>query len=122
MGGVPLEKPEIGDLIAAEIKKIPHGNLLPAGVVLVGGGSNLTGLHSFTKDQLRLAVHQGKGSGNHIIEGARDKLPDPAFATALGLVIWGFEKEFSGKTRGSSGIFVKDSTKKITKWFKNFLP
>lgn len=111
---------ELFDFISDEMKKLPRGYLLPAGVVLAGGGANLNGLLNFTKDRLRLAVKTG---GDYFIEGLSDRVSDPAFAVAVGMVLWGFEKEFSGGRLPISARFSSfDGFNKLSKWFKNFLP
>lgn len=109
---------EIFDIVSSELKKNPSGNLLPAGVVLSGGGANLEGLLGFTKDRLRLFTQIG---GEQFSSFAGDGLSDPAYATAIGLVIWGSEKEFSEGYSGS-GAFSSRRLKKAVKWLKNFLP
>ncbi len=110
---------EIFDLISDELKKIPRNYLLPAGVVLSGGGSNLEGLDEFVKNHLRLSVAIG---GDRFAEGLSDQMTDPSFAVATGLVAWGFEKEFSGSKLGFSANFSSDIFNKLGKWFKNFMP
>lgn len=111
---------ELFDFITDEMKKLQRGYLLPAGVVLTGGGANLTGLSAFTKNRLKLAARVG---GDYYLEGLSDKISDPAFAVAVGLVLWGFEKEFSsGKLPLSARFSYADTTSKIGKWFKNFMP
>lgn len=111
---------ELFDLISEEMKKLPRGYLLPAGVVLAGGGANLNGLINFTKNRLKLAVSTG---GNYLLEGLSDSISDPAFAVAVGMVLWGFEKEFSGgKLPISARLSSFDGLQKLTKWFKNFMP
>ena len=111
---------ELFDLISEEMKKLPRGYLLPAGVVLAGGGANLNGLPNFTKDRLRLAVRTGS---DYIIDGLPDKILDPAFAVAVGMVLWGFEKEFSGGNLPMSARLSSfDGLNKLSRWFKNFLP
>lgn len=111
---------ELFDFVSNEMKKLQRGYLLPAGVVLAGGGANLTGLPTFTKNRLKLAVRVG---GDYYLEGLPDKISDPAFAVAVGLVLWGFEKEFSGsKLPLSARFYYVDTASKIGKWFKNFLP
>ena len=102
---------ELFDFISDEMKKLQRGYLLPAGVVLAGGGA---------KNRLRLAVRIG---GDYMLEGLSDQLSDPAFAVAAGLVLWGFEKEFSGGRLPLSARFsYNDTASKVSKWFKNFLP
>lgn len=111
---------ELFDFISNEMKKLSHGYLLPAGVVLAGGGANLAGLSDFTKNRLRLAVRTG---GDYFIDGLSDRVSDPAFATAVGMVLWGFEKEFSGnKLPLTARLSSFDNIQKLSKWFKNFMP
>ena len=111
---------ELFEMISAEIKKIPRNYLLPAGVVLAGGGANLAGLPELTKNRLRLAVRVGR---DYMLEGLSGQLSDPAFAVAAGLVIWGFEKEFSGdKLSLSNRLRYSNTISRVGKWFKNFMP
>lgn len=115
---------ELFEMIAGEIKKVPRSYLLPAGVVLAGGGANLSGLEAITKNRLKLAVRIGNGFNLAGRESYLDGLTDPALATALGLVYWGFEKEFSAK---GGGVFNqvnlgRSGFGKIIHWLKNFLP
>ena len=108
------------DFISEEMKKLPRNYLLPAGVVLAGGGANLDGLVNFTKNRLKLAVRTG---GEYFIDGLSDRISDPAFAVAVGMVLWGFEKEFSGsKMPMSARLSSFDGLQKVSKWFKNFMP
>ncbi len=110
---------ELFDFISAEMKKIPHSYLLPAGVVLAGGGANLDGLLAFTKNHLKLSVRVG---GDQTLEGLTDQISDPAFSVATGLVIWGFEKESPAAKTIFLNNFGGNGLKKVARWFKNFLP
>jgi len=110
---------ELFDLVASEIKKLSGNFLLPAGVVLTGGGSNLEGLVAFAKNYLKLPAFIAQ---NKFAEGPFKQISDPAFAVALGLVEWGFEKEFSGKKPSFPNRFSGNLLKKIGKWLKDFLP
>ena len=113
---------ELFDVISQELKK-PTGNyLLPAGLVLSGGGANLSGLQQFAKDRLGLSVRIG---GEYAFDGLSQQMGDPAYAVAAGLVLWGAERtQHSGggminriPNPFSGGIFQKSF-----KWLKNFLP
>lgn len=110
---------ELFDIISDEFKKLPRNFLLPAGVVLAGGGSNLNGFPAFTKNRLKLSVSVGS---DYLLDVIDDRVSDPAFAVAVGLVMWGFEKEFPGNKLPSTTRFSSDGLKKVGKWFKNFLP
>lgn len=111
---------ELFDFVADEMKKLPRNFLLPAGVVLAGGGANLTGLANFTKNRLKLAVRVGQDQN---LEGLADQIVDPAFAVAIGLAIWGIEREYTGGKRpNGAGLSAMPALKKASRWFRNFLP
>ena len=84
---------EIFSKINNELKKIDRSGKLPAGAVLVGGGAKLNGLVEAAKKQLRLPASLGKPLA---VTSAIDKVSDPAFATAIGLVIWGSQVSRQG--------------------------
>jgi len=113
---------EIFDLVNRELKKIGKQRLLPAGVVLVGGGSLMPGIVDFAKKELGLPVQIGAPSE---LEGIVEKVADPSFATAVGLVFWGIRMQGSSNHRfaflpeiPSASVTVS----KIKKWFRAFLP
>ncbi len=110
---------ELFDMISNELKR-PSGNyLLPSGLVLAGGGANLTGLSSFAKDRLGLAVRIGSGVS---YEGISDKLSDPSFSVAMGLVLWGSERFQRDGSDGFSSFFSGGIFKRASKWLKGFIP
>ncbi|MDD5726054.1 MAG: cell division protein FtsA [Patescibacteria group bacterium] len=118
---------EIFEKVEDELKKIDRSGLLPAGVVLTGGGSKLPGVVEVAKQVLHLPASIGVTS----LESSMPELiKDPAFSTAVGLVEWGFEAERQGDQTGglynrslkqASGVFTRlsDPIKKI---FKSFMP
>src|SRR3990167_4401629 len=66
---------ELLEMVANELKKISKG-MLPAGVVLSGGGANLPGLAAMVKDKLRLSVKIAKPLN---LSGTADNMDDPSF-------------------------------------------
>ena len=83
------------------LKKIGREGLLPAGVILCGGGSKLTGMVEIAKRELKLPVALGYPL---YVSSVSEKTGDPAFTTAISLVKWGsMEEEISGTT--ITGIF-----------------
>ena len=114
---------EIFEHVLGELKKIGRDGKLPAGVVLTGGGSNLPGLTDFVKKHLRLPVQMGKPQN---VTTIIDRVDDPAFATAVGLVLWGQRSSggfgSSNFTGMFKGILANENVAKIRKWFKSFLP
>ncbi|PIT94299.1 cell division protein FtsA [Candidatus Falkowbacteria bacterium CG10_big_fil_rev_8_21_14_0_10_39_9] len=77
---------EIFEKVDEELKKIDRSGMLPAGAVLVGGGSMLQGVVETAKRKLRLPVSLGEAKNVKI---AIDRARGPEFLTALGLVAWG---------------------------------
>jgi cell division protein FtsA len=100
---------EIFSLVDEELKKINRSRLLPAGAVLTGGGAKMSGIVDLAKKELGLPCEIGFPKD---LEGIVDKINDPSFATAVGLVMWG---ENSSEARGGLGRFLPSS-------LPNFLP
>ncbi len=109
---------EIFALTRTELKSIGKDGMLPAGVVLTGGGSKMEDLVEATKDELRLPAMLG----HQIYEmgGFVDKLSDPVYATSVALMLYAFEHAKSGDFGVSklSGKFVD----RAKNFFKQFLP
>ena len=109
---------ELLDIVESELKKVSKNGILPAGIVLSGGGSNLPGFAFLIKDRLRLPVKVAEPFG---FDGANNIVGDPSFSVAVGLVLWGKEKETDGQKQKLS-VRGNGLAPKITDWFKNFLP
>jgi cell division protein FtsA len=120
---------EIMFLVEKELKRIKRSALLPAGTVLVGGGACMQGSIDLTKDVLKLPAQTGFPVE---LSGLIDKVDNPAFSVAVGMIIWVTEEtvitngnEFGGKGNGNlSEAFkiVVGSAKTAKKILKKFLP
>jgi cell division protein FtsA len=77
---------EIYQLIHEEVKRSGHGGMLPAGAVLTGGGARLNGAAELGREVLQMPVRIGAPQG---VGGLMDQLGNPAFATPIGLLVWG---------------------------------
>ncbi len=106
---------EIFALSSGELKKIGKDGMLPAGVVLTGGGSKLEDLVEGTKEELRLPAELGRPIFE--MTGFVDKLNDPVYATSVGLLMYGFEHTETSFNGPTTGIFGKAKG-----FFKQFLP
>jgi cell division protein FtsA len=91
---------EIVRLILLELPRSEYETLVPAGLVLTGGSSNLSGIESLGRDILRLPVRVGVPTNMY---GITDALRDPAYATSVGLLLWG-AKHDSAQTRRPRGL------------------
>lgn len=113
---------EIFDLVNKQLRLVGRDGQLPAGAVLTGGGAKLPGVVDLAKKQLRLPVTVGLTSS---VTTVIDRLEDPAFATAVGLVLWGAEFLLgSSRTvnKFARKVLESDTIAKLRKWFKSFLP
>jgi cell division protein FtsA len=100
---------EIFSHIQKELKKISKQEILPAGVVLTGGGSLLPGIKEYSKQALKLPCR------TYIPKNIPGLPEDPAFSTALGLLSYAWKEEKN--IENGSGVFSKmsESIKKIIK-------
>jgi len=90
---------ELLERLDKELKRLNRSGLLPAGVVFTGGGAKLPGLIDLAKRKLRLPAAVGYPLN---VTGITDRVNDPAFATAIGLVQW-WLNETPGEASSRSG-------------------
>ena len=98
---------EVMKLIALELPS-DYFKEVPSGLVLTGGTSNLRGIANVGQEILGLPVHIGAPEG---VYGIADILPDPAYATGVGLLLWGAKKHDGEKTWQSGS--VSESLRKL---------
>jgi cell division protein FtsA len=79
---------EMFSLIARDIKRSGYEDLLPAGVVLTGGTADLRGIRDVAARQLQMPVRLGIP---HRLHGVVEAISSPAYATAVGLLLWGMK-------------------------------
>lgn len=104
-------------LIDAHLKKIGKDELLPAGIILTGGGSAVHTVADLAKAVLRLPSRTAS-----LAEGtaAKMQLRDSSWAVAYGLTVWGFSEGGDIEVHESSTI--RETLKHFWRWFKKFLP
>ena len=73
------------ELLAGEMKSAGAG-MLPAGIILTGGGAQLAGLAELGREVLGMPVRVVSPSG---VAGLTDSILTPAYSTAIGLLLWG---------------------------------
>ncbi|MDE2040805.1 MAG: cell division protein FtsA [Patescibacteria group bacterium] len=108
---------DIFELIEAHLKKIGRNGLLPAGIVITGGGSGLNSIDDLAKAALKLPSRVGTIA---LLNG-NSSFKDATWAVAYGLCIWGIHAE-EGPEIDTSAQFIRQSWKAVVRWFKQFLP
>lgn len=106
---------DIFELIDAHLKKLGKDQLLPAGIILSGGGSGTGVIKDIAESSLKLpskvALLNGPQGG---------KIKDSTWAVAYGLTIWGLTGESADKTAVKNAVSRLGNS--IASFFKQFLP
>lgn len=111
------------DLVEAHLKKINRQALLPAGIILTGGGSGLYLIKDLAEKALELPASIADVHFGTEVSKGRESI----WATAYGLAILGFNAE---DEQGSVGIKPLDKIRRsgkrglrtLSDWFGKFLP
>jgi cell division protein FtsA len=88
---------EIIRLIALDLSGIKVKGLIPAGMVITGGCANIPGIAEAAERLTGLPVRVGIPSELYGVSA--QKLKDPAYATGVGLMLWGM------KNRGTPHLY-----------------
>ena len=108
---------DIFELIEAHLKKLGRSGLLPAGIVLTGGGSAIETIEDLAKASLRLPSRIATVSFGDNIKG---QIKDASWSVAYGLCIIGLQ---NGEEQGVSGIkLVRQTRKGLMNLLRQFLP
>ena len=114
VGIIEARVSEIFDQVNKELKKISRQKLLPAGIVLTGGGAKLPKIVELAKRELKLPCRIGKPRGFVGLNG------DPTLATVCGLVLGGIGSE--GREGFPGSKIGKGIISKIKGFFRIFIP
>ena len=112
---------EILVMVRDELRKVGREGMLPAGIILTGGGAKQEGIVELAKNTLRLPAQVG--SISHDVSGMVDNLGDPLYAASIGLMLWGLEAGNSAvQAKGGPSIKLGSAYSKVKGAFKHFLP
>ena len=114
---------EIFSMVNKELRKMDRSGMLPAGVVITGGGAKMPGVVGLAKNVLKLPAQVGYPIE---LNGVIDRVDDPSFATVIGLVLWEADENGVFTATSDGGILslpsVDEVGQKVRKIFKAFLP
>jgi cell division protein FtsA len=100
---------DLFELIENHLKKISKSGLLPAGIVLLGGGSKLPGIDNFAKNYLKLP--------------SRKIEERPEWAVAYGASVFGMSPEDNDFPQDDSdGVIGDNFIDTLKRWVRQFLP
>jgi len=110
---------DIFELIDSHLKKINRNGMLPAGIVITGGGSGTVSIEDQAKDTLKLPSR----IADLVADGApRTQIKDSMWSVAYGFCIFWFN---AGEKEGyCAGKIIKFNKiwQKGWKWIQQFLP
>lgn len=107
---------DIFELVGNHLKRLRRSELLPAGVIITGGGSHIGRIEEIAKSQLKLPSRVGP------IDGAinnKFKIRDSSWYTAFGLALYSSEDKSRGSSSGENAM--GDSMKEVKGFFKSLL-
>jgi cell division protein FtsA len=109
---------DIFELIESYLRKIKRSELLPAGIIMTGGGSGLPLIEEMSRSVLKLPTKIGTGE---MLTIAKGKLRDSSWFVAYGLTIL-HRKSGSGSDSSSIGGLFNSAKGSLKSLLKQFLP
>lgn len=107
---------DIFELIDGHLKKLGKDQLLPAGIILSGGGSGIGPIKEIAESSLKL--HSKIASFNVPSDA---KMKDSSWAVAYGLTVWGLTGDSLARPPAMGGV-MRDIGRAIGRFFGQFLP
>ena len=102
-------------LVQAELRRSGFEEMLAAGVVLTGGSSKMEGVIELAEEVFHLPVRLGLPQH---VGGLVEAVRNPIHATGVGLLLFGYEMETTGKTETKSGGGITDMLARMKSWFQ----
>ena len=98
---------EIFNLISKSVKDSEFAGLIPAGIVLTGGSARLKGMSDVAQKVLGIPARIAEPRN---LKGLVEKINDPAYATAIGILRWAMAEHYvyNQPERGGFG-FLKNT-------------
>ncbi len=112
---------EIFSLVKEQLARIGRSGMLPAGAILTGAAAKAPGVLDLSRDVLGLPVQMGFPVE---IGGVIEKVDDPAYATALGTLVWGVREDDNILRGGGSHsqFQFKRAAKQLSTWVRSLFP
>lgn len=111
---------EIFSLVNRQLRAIDRAGLLPAGVVLTGGGAKLHGVVELAKHEFRLPAQIGFPQE---LTSVVEQIDDPSFAVVVGLLFSTVEARHVPERVGLGALAVVGPTvAKLRGWVRTLLP
>lgn len=115
---------DIFELIDAHLKKIDKSGLLPAGIIITGGGSSIFDIEDLARASLNLPSKVVNITGEPGDDNRGGfKIKDATWSVAYGLCVLGLHADDEGSISSRLGRQIfKSISRKVSGFFRKFLP
>ena len=117
---------EMFEIVQARLEESGYLSKLPAGLVLTGGSSQLAGLTDVGRRALGMPVRVGGPDNASLpLSGLSRRLQSPAYATSVGLLLWGMNEDARAVHRRFEAEHEdgpSDWVGQLLRWLRNLLP
>jgi len=112
---------ELFNMVHEELKKSGYDGMLPAGLVITGGTAELPGILDVAGQTLDLPARIGTPLG---LLGLADSISRPAYATSVGLLLWGLRHTslFIDEEESEEEGATSDVMSRLGRWLRAFIP
>ncbi|MFA6476404.1 MAG: cell division protein FtsA [Candidatus Paceibacterota bacterium] len=107
---------DIFEFIERHLKKIGVAGLLPAGIIITGGGSSVSNIEDLAKNYFKLPARIASAT---IATSSKSQIRDTAWAVAYGLCAYVTE---DGGDESFGLKLVKNARGKLWGWIREFMP
>jgi cell division protein FtsA len=108
---------EIFQMAREEVRKSGFDGLLPAGVVVTGGGARLMGTTDAAQLVFNTSVRLGQPTG---VTGLADRAQGPSFSVSVGLVKWGLKAPSRSYKDSRQQVAFGSTYQKTVRWLRDF--
>lgn len=106
---------DIFGMIQTHLKKIGKSELLPAGVIITGGGSGIATIEDIAKESLRIPARV-------MMTPEGEPQPHTTWSVPYGLCLLGMDNTYQSDFLGLQSTRTGDHFRKFITWTKQFLP
>jgi cell division protein FtsA len=106
---------ELFNMVRSEIQRSGYHDLIAAGIVLTGGASGVNGAIEMAESCFQMPVRHG--SAENLMGLSSELISDPSFATVVGLLLHGFQRQYDNYNVRTSGGKTDGVWTRMRKWF-----
>lgn len=101
---------ELFTLIHKELRSSGYEELIPAGIVLTGGTAKMEGAIELAEEIFHMPVRLGSPQD---VKGLTDVVQNPIYSTAMGLLLYGMQKQARGMGSAAGSYAAEESKESL---------